>query len=499
MSSYLMSTVIPAGSTGTLNPCPVEASAFPTLGANDEVLTVSFYDDYDYNNDGTVDGSDITPQPNDYFQRTQGAITGTKVKVLDDQNPRWLLTTPFYDERSRVIQVNADNHLGAQDILTANYDFVGRLLNDHLTHDNAMTTIEIRQRYTYDFIGRPDQVFHQIDNQTEETMCRFVYNEIGQVIEKIVGTNQIQNIDYTYNIRGWLRGINDSQLSETAEDDLFGMNIIYEGQDLILEAGSNAGTRQYNGNIAAVTWQSALDNTERGYAYDYDQLNRLKKADYAARNQGSGNWTEELGRYSVFDISYDLNGNIQSLDRNGLISIQTPTTGNLTGMSFGLMDDMSYQYNGNQLVAVNDASTNQNGVAGDFLDRGHNYTFNAADPVTAHEYEYDSNGNLIRDDNKEITTITYNHLNLPVTILYENGNSIRYVYDAIGVKVQKIATESGEELVSDYAGAFVYQNFALEFIHTARRTGHSPQVHYPKAMQPMSMNISTPTIKVICG
>ncbi|MEO1652183.1 MAG: RHS repeat-associated core domain-containing protein, partial [Bacteroidota bacterium] len=470
---YLFDLGNPAGSSGNPNPCTVTGSTFPVLdldgqgAVDDEILTLSFYDDYDYNNDGTVDGTDITQSPTNYFDRTAGAITGTKIRVLDDQNPRWLLTTPYYDDRSRVIQVNADNHLGGEDILTANYDFVGRLLNDHLIHDNAISSTEIRQRYVYDFIGRPLEVYHQIDTQSEEKLCSYRYNEIGQVIEKIVGTNQIQNIDYSYNIRGWLRGINDSQLAEANEDDLFGMEIIYEGQNLILDAGnsSSAGTRQYNGNIAAIQWQSALDNTERAYAYEYDQLNRLKKADYAARNASTGNWTEEQGRFSVFNIQYDLNGNIQELDRNGLVSIQTPTTANLTGMSFGLMDDMSYQYQGNQLIAVNDASPNQTGVGGDFVDR--------ASP-SGDEYQYDSNGNLTSDYNKHITSITYNHLNLPVTILYENGNSIRYVYDAVGIKIQKIATEGDDELVSDYVGGFVYQNFQMEFIHTPEGRALAP-------------------------
>jgi hypothetical protein len=69
----------------------------------------------------------------------------------------------------------------------------------------------------------------------------------------------------------------------------------------------------------------------------------------------------------------------------------------------------------------------------------------AGDPTD--DYQYDLNGNMTQDENKNITYITYNHLNLPVKIYFFNpantpllfyGNSyIEYIYDATGTKIKK--------------------------------------------------------------
>jgi hypothetical protein len=64
---------------------------------------------------------------------------------------------------------------------------------------------------------------------------------------------------------------------------------------------------------------------------------------------------------------------------------------------------------------------------GDFWDNTSKYTGIA-------EYTYDANGNLTKDLNKGILYITYNYLNLPLSIAKTGGNSIGYTYDAAGNK-----------------------------------------------------------------
>jgi hypothetical protein len=55
------------------------------------------------------------------------------------------------------------------------------------------------------------------------------YNEIGQLtgknLHKTGSNSYLQNIDYSYNIRGWLTAINNADLSSTG--DLFGMELKY--------------------------------------------------------------------------------------------------------------------------------------------------------------------------------------------------------------------------------------------------------------------------------
>ena len=85
-----------------------------------------------------------------------------------------------------------------------------------------------------------------------------------------------------------------------------------------------------------------------------------------------------------------------------------------------IIDSLTYTYNGNQLIAVDEAVKTTNGS--DFFD--HEHIYNGVDA----EYEYDANGNLRRDDNKGILDITYNYSNLPTSISQKGGNRLEYIY-----------------------------------------------------------------------
>ena len=54
------------------------------------------------------------------------------------------------------------------------------------------------------------------------------------------------------------------------------------------------------------------------------------------------------------------------------------------------------------------------------------------------DYSYDVNGNLVLDNNKAISSITYNYLNLPNVITVTGKGTITYTYDAGGNKLKKV-------------------------------------------------------------
>ena len=205
---------------------------------------------------------------------------------------------------------------------------------------------------------------------------------------------------------------------------------------------------QYNGNISASTWR-VRGKDKQHYEYAYDDLNRLRSADYHAVNSNAQNYN--TGGYDMA-ATYDLNGNINTMWRKG--STAEDNLGVAT--AFGVIDDMTYSYvnNSNTLTKVSD-----NGLNTDGFKDGTN---------TGNDYTYDDNGNLISDKNKDITSITYNHLNLPSVITFANGNTITWLYDAAGVKLQKRTYEYANNTTNtkDYIGGIEYNNNTIEAVYT---------------------------------
>ena len=107
----------------------------------------------------------------------------------------------------------------------------------------------------------------------------------------------------------------------------------------------------------------------------------------------------------------------------------------------------------NQLKNVSDAVSSGNSMG--FVDGNTN-------PALA-DYEYDQNGNMVKDRNKGIKTITYNHLNLPVRIEWSAKDFITYQYNAAGQKVQKRVVANDSVKVVDYLDGFQYAGGVLQF------------------------------------
>ncbi len=81
----------------------------------------------------------------------------------------------------------------------------------------------------------------------------------------------------------------------------------------------------------------------------------------------------------------------------------------------------------------------------------------------ATEYYYDRNGNLTKDRNKGIDTITYNVLNLPRTLVISNtlGQATNtYIYSADG---KKLSVSKGS-FTTDYVGNMIYEGGTLKRI-----------------------------------
>lgn len=251
---------------------------------------------------------------------------------------------------------------------------------------------------------------------------------------------RLQHVDYAYNVRGWLTDINDvNSTSEENVTDLFNFRVNYNS---IEGNATNNGNIEllYNGNIAQTIWKTANTDTEkRAYAYGYDDLNRLT---LAYNKKGSG--LDVNANNNVNNILYDKNGNILGLTRRGKAE---------NNNSYPLWDDLQYSYNGNQLQSVTDSAPVTDAHLG----------FNDDSGVDNQDYIYDANGNMKSDSNKGITSIVYNHLNLPTSLLFGNIGQIGYIYDATGIKLKKIVTTPTTINDTEYVGNYIYLDGVLQF------------------------------------
>ncbi|TDN39906.1 hypothetical protein A8B98_16515 [Hymenobacter sp. UV11] len=486
--------------------------SFPQLGQQGfgagQVLSVTAYDDYNFDNDaqGVAEasydtGSDFAfpagqaPVPD--ALRTTGLVTQTRTRVLNrpasDPGVDWLVTTTFYDERARPVQVQTLNARGGHDRLTTQLDFTGKVVQSVAEHQGIdYQPLTVQEFFTYDHDGRVLTSRQQLPGEASPALLDSVqYNELGQVTRKTLATGRLrQDVDYAYNIRGWLTSLNDPYSPNPTKHDLFHLSLHYE-------RGFTKGYEQYNGNLTGQTWRGR-DGVQRAYGYVYDPLNRMLQGDFVARAGGSAGtlasataWNQEQDNYRLAFVSYDDNGNINTLRRQGLLKNAT----HATGKQYGAVDNLTYAYQGNRLQAVDDAVSgnqlprpaNYNGastsLAGDFQEQGVHQS---------QEYGYDANGNLTADKNKGITGILYNHLNLPRQIHFGAvGDSVVFRYSAAGQKVAKLVYQTGKSTPqrTDYLGPYQYEQDSLKFFpHAEGRVlrfvsydaAHQPTVSYQR-------------------
>ena len=85
------------------------------------------------------------------------------------------------------------------------------------------------------------------------------------------------------------------------------------------------------------------------------------------------------------------------------------------------------------------------------------------------DYGYDQNGNLISDQNKNITSVKYNVLNLPEEIVFDDGRKIINTYTANGKKIgqKTILSDGAIQLKKEYIKDIIYASENLEYILTA--------------------------------
>jgi RHS repeat-associated protein len=440
-----------------------------------DVMQVIYYDDFLWNTDVNYNFQSA----NAFHAQglTKGLMTGMLVRNVETNV--WYKSVNYFDYKSRPIQSFSQNHLGGIDRSEYQYRFNGEVLRMRMAHQGITEIYD----YIYNHVGQKISFKHTKDGVTQN-IARYDLDGIGRLKTKVfkplglfVGSKQtgnwtdattwlsgflptvndnvtinagqtvtipsgqfgsmgvlnnngtlrnfgmlsigkvttadLQTVDYSYHIRGGLRGINLDNAGNLT-NNIFSMKLAYEDD----------GT-YFDGNIRNQYWKSNIDGVQRAYQYSYDAASRITQGTYAS--------TRANENYALNFVTYDKNGNITALSRNGFKS----------NNSFGLIDNLAYTYqaNSNKIQAVTDIS-------------GETASFTDATGST--DYTYALDGSLTSDANKGITVLEYNYLKLPRRIV-KNGVTILYQYDATGKKLKETIGTN----VTDYSGNTIYKNGSL--------------------------------------
>jgi len=430
------------------------------------ILDVNYYDSYEFmgfNGVPSITNSDFKPETvtgydEQYTGGYKGLLTGKITALLDGSG--YLYSAMYYDYKGRVIQTKATNHLAGgfeKDYFL--YTFTGKIKKHQHIH-TALGKATLTEVYIneYDNAERLIKTTHSLNGAAPVTLVENTYDEIGRLQSK-TQHGGVETTNYAYNIRGWMKSMTSKRFSES----------------FYYNDSSNGSIPCSNGNIGAMNWQ-LQNNTQRGYNFHYDDLSRVTAADYQNNDAIYKNYSASY--------TYDKMGNIKSLKRYGLLS--KPST-------FQAIDDLTLNYNGNQLSNIADA-----------VNPGPLYTgaFNFVDSISNKiEYKYDTNGNLTEDLNKKIAKIQYNILNLPSALQFTEGHTTAYLYDAAGVKRRVKQVTTTENLLvpmgstlpvptdkiavstqTDYCGNVIYENGILSKILVddgyITMSGTTPTYHY---------------------
>nr|WP_320966380.1 DUF6443 domain-containing protein [Bacteroides intestinalis] len=370
------------------------------------VHIMNYYDSYSFIGTQGFTGSNFSTDTSGYGK---GALTGQMVAGING-NPVWKAF--YYDIRGREVKRVESNAMNGYDVTTTSYSFTNKPLTLTHVHTSGSKSLTEVHTYSYDYADRLSKVQHKLDNNTIVTLAEYTYDDLGRMEQKKLG-GTAHSSTYSYNIRSWLTGITGSKFTQT---------LAY-----------NNSTAGYNGNITAMGWTA--DGDSHSYTFTYDGLSRLLNATH-----GAGRFTEKV-------TSYDKNGNIKGLQRYGQTGAST----------YGLIDNLSYTLNGNQLNRVDDAVNAS----------AYNGGFEFKDAVKqANEYAYDNNGNLTKDLNKGIEEIQYNSLNLPKLIKFKDQSTITYTYAADGTKLRVEHKIGSSTTRTTYCRNVIYEGSIAKYLLT---------------------------------
>ncbi len=351
------------------------------------------------------------------------------------------------------------------------YDTQGRLLK--MVYQRYVPSEYFAHQYSYNKNNQIKRTLTSEDGLTWMEQAEYDYYIHGP-LKRTELAEDLQGIDYIYTSQGLLKAINSPNLGindpnkfmDPGQDgytgnfahDVFGMTLDYFSGDY-LRSGTYVnhgaeGNDQHNGLIKSQRWSTRdvlLPSQDQWmYSYDYDEKGQLNSAVFGeytgslSHNPSNGIWNPAGGvfypssneDYKVFDIGYDDNGNILSLNRNAY------------GANVN-MDQLTYRYKSgtNQLVSLGDDPMLSGSWPEDIDESQFFY-----DPVdaTTHDYGYNEIGQLV-DNRRDGHYFVYNQKGLVKEIYTDPSRTqlmASYHYDDNGFRIKKMIYDTNGNLLT---------------------------------------------------
>lgn len=392
----------------------------PDLGLkNEQLYLANYYDDHNFLNGQLAKQSTSqnlsATSSSSKKSYSKGALTGT---ISRDTDGKFLVAAIYHNQEGLVVETRQSMPDDALLCQRTTYSFTKKPLTIETQVKKEGIEKTITQKNQYNQYNDKIESITLNAGKGDKEVAFYSYDDIGRLVS-VKRSGNAGTVTNEYNIRNWLVSTSSDRFKES----------------LKYESGSE--TPCYNGNISRMQWQNTYDNVLRGYDFEYDGLNRLTASAYAEGTDMSQN----KDRYSEYIPQYSPNGSIERLQRYG----------KKNNGAFGIIDDLTYQYRGNQIQSISDK-------AGSLLYDG---SFDFKDGASeSTEYFYNANGALTKDLNKGISKIEYDVLDNLSCITFNNGFKTKYVYDAGGSKLKTIH-EALTTNTTDYIGDFIFEDGKL--------------------------------------
>jgi RHS repeat-associated protein len=405
-------------------------------------------------------------------------FVASNVSRTHTENPSTTTTWYSYDIYGRVTWMVQDiEGLGVKTI-DYQYDFAQGNVTKVIYQKYVPTELFVH-KYNYNSAGQLLDVSISTNNETFEVQESYTYYENGslkrkELLEGLQGTDYVYNLSGQLKAINH-PSLQQSLDPGNDTNDVFGMVIDYHSKDYSRTERQNITTNifgedQLNGNIKSIRWNTMPNPLqapkENAYNYTYNKSNWLQSATFGEHDSSevdpniqhhvtltdeinSGNTLQieasgsitlkpgffaregsnfdanlvenggfnqiNNGDYNVSNLSYDANGNIQTLRRN-----------KNTENSSNKMDDLEYVYKTdkpNQLLRVEDHVTQATNADDIKTQTGDNYVYNNIGQLT--------------ENRKEQVKYEYNASGLVTKVWYDNFIKVAFSYNDKGFRTKK--------------------------------------------------------------